>query len=155
MLEIATKKLMLVAGSVWALVGINIASIGFVAYLSNWNWGMCVLFFGSAAIFFLFHSRIFQKMVIKHARRINGYQETKTNILKFFDKKGYIMMGIMMTVGIGLRVSGLVPDWFIAFFYTGLGTALAVAGITFLLWYFKKTAPECPVMSNTSARREV
>ena len=35
-------------------------------------------------------------------------------------------------LGAGLRLSGIVPDWFIAFFYTGLGTALALTGILFL-----------------------
>ena len=33
----------------------------------------------------------------------------------------------MMGGGIALRASGVVPEWFIAFFYTGLGAALAVA----------------------------
>ena len=36
------------------------------------------------------------------------------------------MMAIMMGGGIALRASGVVPEWFIAFFYTGLGAALAV-----------------------------
>ena len=63
-------------------------------------------------------------MVGKHAERIRGYSEDKTHVLKFFDKKGYIVMACMMGFGIALRASGLVPDWFIAFFYTGLGAAL-------------------------------
>lgn len=41
-------------------------------------------------------------------------------------------MAVMMGGGIALRSFGLVPPWFIAFFYTGLGVALAFAGITFL-----------------------
>ena len=38
----------------------------------------------------------------------------------------------MMIGGIGLRAAGIFPDAFIAFFYTGLGCALASAGILFL-----------------------
>lgn len=33
--------------------------------------------------------------------------------------------------GIGLRVSGLVPERFIAVFYTGLGASLLLAGLLF------------------------
>lgn len=40
-------------------------------------------------------------------------------------------MAVMMSGGIGLRVSGLAPDRFIAVFYTGLGAALLLAGLLF------------------------
>ena len=40
-------------------------------------------------------------------------------------------MAVMMTGGIGLRLSGLVPERFIAVFYTGLGAALLLAGLLF------------------------
>ena len=45
------------------------------------------------------------------------------------------------------------PDWFIAFFYTGLGVALAVAGLTFLLRYFMNVEPGCPLLPRTYAKR--
>ena len=40
-------------------------------------------------------------------------------------------MAFMMTLGIVLRTGGLAPKQFIAFFYTGLGASLLVAGIRF------------------------
>ena len=43
------------------------------------------------------------------------------------------MMAIMMSMGIGMRAAGLFPEWFIAFFYTGLGLALSLAGASFLM----------------------
>lgn len=46
-------------------------------------------------------------------------------------------MAFMMGGGIWLRYSGLVPDTFIAFFYTGLGLALALAGVVFWAMYIK------------------
>lgn len=42
--------------------------------------------------------------------------------------------------GIGLRASGLVPEFFIAFFYTGLGLALATAGVAFIKNYLTFSA---------------
>ena len=50
--------------------------------------------------------------------------------LKFFDVKSFIM-AVMMTGGIWLWSSGVAPDRFIAFFYTGLGASLLLAGLLF------------------------
>ena len=46
-------------------------------------------------------------------------------------------MAIMMSGGIGLRVSGLAPERFIAVFYSGLGAALLLAGVLFGYHYGK------------------
>lgn len=62
--------------------------------------------------------------------RISAYEEELHFFLKFFDVKSFIM-AVMMTVGIWLRSSGVAPDRFISFFYTGLGTSLLLAGLLF------------------------
>lgn len=43
----------------------------------------------------------------------------------------------MMSFGILLRNDDRVPRYFIAFFYTGLGAALFLAGVKFALNYFR------------------
>ena len=70
-------------------------------------------------------------MSMKHTRRIKSYKEEFRPVWHFFDLRGYIIMAVMMGGGIWLRSSGLVPDVFIAVFYTGLGCALALAGALF------------------------
>lgn len=60
-------------------------------------------------------------------------------IRKSNGRKQYLLYGIMafmMGGGIWLRSSGLVPNVFIAVFYTGLGCALALAGIIFWIMFF-------------------
>lgn len=64
------------------------------------------------------------------ASRISAYEEELHFFLKFFDVKSFIM-AVMMTGGIWLRSSGVAPDRFIAFFYTGLGASLLLAGLLF------------------------
>ena len=64
------------------------------------------------------------------ASRISAYDEERHFFLKFFDVKSFIM-AVMMTGGIWLRSSGVAPDWFISFFYSGLGTSLLLAGLLF------------------------
>lgn len=67
-----------------------------------------------------------------------SYEEEYQLFIKFFDVPSFIIMGIMMTDGILLRVLKIVPEIFIAVFYSGLGASLLLAGILFLLNFFKK-----------------
>lgn len=81
---------------------------------------------------------MFFKMSMKHTRRIKGYPEEYKPVWDFFDIKAYIIMAVMMGGGIWLRYSGLVPDVFIAVFYTGLGIALALAGVLFCIMFIRE-----------------
>ncbi len=126
------RNLLLLAGTVWGFAGGSVLRIGIVAYQNNVNgWNLAA----SIAVFAAFWRLVFEKMVRKHTNRILGYQEEQQGIFKFFDRKGFIIMAFMMTFGIGLRVSGLCPERFLAVFYTGLGAALLLAGIQFLLQF--------------------
>ena len=62
-----------------------------------------------------------------------GYGNARQPFWRFFDRQAFIIMAVMMTVGISLRAFSLVPSWFIASFYTGLGIALFGAGVGFLI----------------------
>lgn len=97
----------------------------------------------SAAVFGAFGAMFF-KMSFKHTKRIKGYLETTRPFWHFFDIKAYCIMAVMMGGGILLRSSGLVPEVFIAFFYTGLGLALALAGVVFWVMFirYSETAEE-------------
>lgn len=121
MLKVSKTALLFIAGIVWLAAGVNIARLGILSFgqMSQSMWWMLVI--GAIAVFTVFHIKVFSKMVGKHANRIAGYVEDKIAFWRFFDASGYIMMAIMMTGGISLRAFGLVPNWFIAFFYTGLG----------------------------------
>ena len=57
-------------------------------------------------------------------------------------------MAVMMGGGIWLRSSGLVPDVFIAVFYTGLGCALALAGVLLCIM-FAAYGKDCPAKRET------
>lgn len=156
MFKVSKNKLLLIAGIVWFAAGFNIALIGFQAYgqvISAFAWQfVALLALGSIAIFSLFHTFIFSKMVRKHSARIADLPGERASFWKFFDAAGYIMMAIMMSGGIALRMSGVVPDWFIAFFYFGLGVALALSGVSFLARFFRRAPGACPVASRNLAK---
>lgn len=134
LLKMKKENLIIVAGVVWLLAGMNVALIGVrsAVVMSDAAVGVVALVVGAVAAFFAFHA-MFGKIVLKNAQRIRGLDVDRLNFLRFLDLRGYLIMAFMMSFGFGLRLSGLVPNWFFAFFYTGLGCALALAGASFLL----------------------
>ena len=133
--RIKKQPLIAVAGVVWLLAGVNVALIGARAAVEMRGAAVGVvgaLIVGTVAAFFAFHA-MFGKIVLKNAQRIRGLDAERLNFLRFLDLKGYLIMAFMMSFGFSLRLSGLIPTWFFAFFYTGLGCALTLAGASFLL----------------------
>ena len=133
LLKMKKENLITVAGVVWLLAGMNVALIGARAAVEMSGATVVVaLVVGAVAVFFAFHA-IFGTIVLKNAQRIRGLDGERLSFLRFLDLKGYLIMAFMMSFGFGLRLTGFIPNWFFAFFYTGLGCALALAGASFLL----------------------
>ena len=116
-MKINKIKLLLLAALVWVAAGFNILRIGIISYQSHVT---VINILISAAVFLVFWFMVFGRLV------------------KFFDVKSFLIMAFMMTFGIGLRVSGICPDVFIAVFYSGLGAALTLAGVLFGYHFIKK-----------------
>ncbi len=127
-MKVNRSTLLLLACLVWSAAGDNILRIGVIAYPP---YRSVLNFLLSALIFVVFQEFVFKKLVKKHTTRINSYAEERHFFLKFFDGKAFAIMAVMMSGGIGLRVSGLAPERFIAVFYTGLGASLLLAGFLF------------------------
>ena len=135
--KVSKRTLLLIAGIVWMIAGFNVARLGILSYrVIEIFWYIIVLSVLSAVVFLLF-GEMFYKMTRKHIKRIKGYEEDFRPFWNFFDLKAYIIMAIMMGGGIGLRAFGVFPDFFIAFFYTGLGCALFLAGVLFVVEFIR------------------
>ena len=129
---VKNRTLLLIAGIVWLAAGFNVARLGVLSYLEiERRWYLYLL---SVVVFLLFGTMFF-KMSRKHTTRILGYEDDRP-FWHFFDIKAYVMMACMMGGGIGFRAMGIFPDLFVSFFYSGLGCALALAGVLFLKNYF-------------------
>ena len=122
LLKMKKENLITVAGVVWLLAGANVALIGVRSAVEM----------SGTAVGIVVHA-MFGKIVLKNAQRIRCLDAERLNFLRFLDLKGYLIMAFMMSFGFGLRLSGLIPTWFFAFFYTGLGCALTLAGASFLV----------------------
>lgn len=127
------RTLLMIAGIVWLIAGFNVARLGVISYgLIEKKW----YHFALSVLVFAAFGMMFYKMTVKHTKRILQYEEYRP-VWNFFDVKSYIIMAVMMGGGIGFRSAGLFPDVFVAFFYSGLGLALALAGLLFCVNFFK------------------
>lgn len=133
--HVKKRTLLFVAGCVWLIAGFNVARLGVLSYLKLPDITALNIIF-SILVFCAFGTMFF-KMSVKHKKRIRSYLEEFRPIWHFFDLKAYIIMAVMMGGGIWLRSSGLVPEVFIAVFYTGLGCALALAGVMFFIMFLR------------------
>lgn len=149
--KVKTGRLLLIAGIVWAVAGFNILNLGVRAFLEESGIPVVLaLLIAAVVVFAVFHRFVFSGLVAKHADRIKRIGDARSYFWRFFDVKGFVMMAAMMTMGIMLRSSGIAPEWFVAFFYTGLGSALFLSGVSFLGRYVKDRPLCCPF----SARAE-
>lgn len=133
--RVAPQYLLLIAGLVWMIAGGNILRIGLPDFLHHWNQRIwCLL--GAAAIFSLFMGRIFSRLVKKHHTRILGMGGEKVPVYWFFDRKSYFIMIFMISGGLLLRSSHVLPAIIIGVLYCGIGASLIGAGILFLIKFF-------------------
>lgn len=128
------KTLITIAGMVWFAAGFNVARLGILDYMHIPV--IHVAYILLSVLVFCIFGCMFYRMSKKHTKRILEYGKETQPIWRFFDAKSYGIMAFMMGGGIWLRSSGLAPEQFIAVFYTGLGCALALAGILFLYYRY-------------------
>lgn len=143
--RVSKNILLLLAGLIWGFAGFKILKIGLPDMIAHWY--MPILFIVlTFIIYFLFTKFVFFKMFVKHRNRILNDQNELKCIFAFFDIKGYLIMAFMITFGILLRSSHIVPSLYLGTFYSGLGLSLATASVcfiyTFILNYIKNNANE-------------
>lgn len=133
MFKVKKQTLLLIAGIVWLFAGFNVARLGVLSYgLISPSWLTYLL---SVLVFAAFGG-MFVAMSSKHTARILAYEGMRP-FWNFFDTKSYMIMAFMMSAGIGLRAANVLPQVFVAFFYTGLGCALMGAGVVFVKNYLR------------------
>ena len=93
-MKVKRNTLLLLAALVWGIAGANILRIGlaaYPAYLTLWNTLLSVL------VFAVFQQAVFGKLVKKHTARIGAYPDERLFFLRFFDRKSFVIMAVMMT----------------------------------------------------------
>jgi hypothetical protein len=137
LVAIPKNALILLAGLVWCVAGAMVSGIG-LPLLLNLGLTRWILYPLAGVVFLIFYFLIFSRLVVRHTERIRERPEPKLPFWNFFDTSSYVVMVIMMAGGMWLRLSHIVPNWMIAFFYSGLGVALFSCGVRFLGVFSRK-----------------
>jgi len=135
--RIPKNHLMLIAGLVWCAAGAMVCAIGLPL-----EFGLApsqvILFPLAVVIFLVFYVVVFSRLVRTHTGRIRARPEDRLPFWDFFNASSWAVMAVMMGGGMALRLSHVMPDWMIAFFYSGLGLALFLCGVRFLGVFARK-----------------
>jgi hypothetical protein len=137
LVTVRKNQLMLIAGLVWCVAGLMVLAVGLPLEFRLAPTEL-ILVPLAMLIFFVFYAFVFSPLVRKHTRRVRARPEERLPVWQFFNPSSWAVMGVMMVGGMALRISRLVPEWAIAFFYSGLGVALFICGLHFVGVYARK-----------------
>jgi hypothetical protein len=137
LVTIPKARLLLIAGVVWCAAGAMVSTVGLPLELGLAP-SHLILVPLSVVIFVAFYVFVFSRLVRKHTRRILARPEDRLPFWQFFNTSSWVLMAVMMGGGMALRLSHLMPEWMIAFFYSGLGLALFLCGVRFLSLFARR-----------------
>lgn len=131
-----TSTLLLPAGLLWLVAGLSVCRTGIVTWLGVGQFTLpmligCLLTFAAFAVMFV-------RMVHRNVLRIEQLPPDRRRLWHMMPLRSYLIMAFMITLGVTLRRAHCVPPAFIAWFYTGLGTALSLAGLSYLCRYLRR-----------------
>lgn len=124
------RNLLLIAAIVWTFAGTMLLSRG--TFMMNLDpefhllrWMISLM--GGA----LFYGVLFTRISKKHVNRIIQLPVERPSVFSFFDKKGYIMMAGMISLGVFLRKSGIVAPFYLSVLYVTMGIPLFISSLRF------------------------
>jgi len=133
---IVTKRfLLLEAALIWTFAGGMLLFRGIVMITSSsgFSWLKILSCLGFGLIFFRL---VFSKISRKHVTRIRNLYGDYHFFSKFFSLKSYLMMLLMISVGILLRKSSIVPVAPLSLAYITMGVPLLFSSFRFYhCWY--------------------
>jgi hypothetical protein len=132
---VSKNILLLLAGIIWACVGVMLLGLAFSWLAPVSRADFCVL--GGSGIFFalLIHHFGFLRIVDRNLERILPMEE-KHCLFGFIPVKSYLIIAIMIVMGTILRHSAI-PRPYLAIIYTSIGLALVLSSVRYLRMFFQ------------------
>lgn len=133
---IPKRYLLFVAAFMWTFAGgmllfrgFSMLRFGSIGILTEESVGII-----AGIAFYIF---MFSKISLKHITRILNLQIDKPCLFSFFNWRSYFMMTLMISLGITLRLTGIVPIQYLSLFYVAMGTPLFMSAFRFYYHGFK------------------
>lgn len=123
------RGLLILSGLLWSVAGFNVLRKGLRALFEVHPWWIILLAIAIGIGFLM----MFRGVVRKYTHRIQTLEGERWPFYRFMSGKGYLLIGLMMTLGITMGMIPGMPLAFFASFYTGLGTALSYGAIRFFI----------------------
>lgn len=131
MIPHTTKRILLfIAALVWTFAGVMLFSRG-IAMMCIDSHSFWLRFIISLVSGTLFYWVLFTRISRKHVNRILQLPVERPAVYSFFDKKGYIMMIGMISLGVFLRTTGIVAPFYLSVLYVTMGVPLFISSIRF------------------------
>lgn len=123
------RGLIAVNGLLWASASFNILRKGMHAIVMDHRLPVVLVAIAIGAGFFM----MFRKVSLRYCERIMKLQGERFPLYMFMSTKGYMLIGLMMSMGIAFNHIPAIPTVFFAGFYPGLGFGLLSGAIRFLV----------------------
>ncbi|MCX6832842.1 MAG: hypothetical protein NT028_12065 [candidate division Zixibacteria bacterium] len=125
------ETLVLVAGIVWSLVGLALVAVAAI-WLTQGDSSAVLPACGGAVGGYFIYRFAFSHLARKNLARIYAQspQKSKVCVFAFQNTRSYLLVIIMMTMGYGLRHSGI-PKIHLAPFYIAVGVALMLSSLLY------------------------
>lgn len=130
MVRVKLEILILLSGVIWSAIGVllNCMAINWLIYLSFYEKGAAIvigLFLGLLISYFGFN-----RMIKINTNRIMQY-ETRACVFAFQSWKSYAIFAVMVTLGVFMRSSGIIPKMILTPIYMGIGLALFISSVKY------------------------
>lgn len=124
------KWLIVISGLMWSGVGIFLNILAY-NWLKSFNNNQILISIIIGIFLGLIIARFgFGNIANKNVNRILAYPKHAC-IFAFQEWKSYILIVVMMSMGIFLRTTGIIPTYILAPVYIGMGTALFLASFKY------------------------
>lgn len=124
------KWLIIISALMWSGVGIFLNILAFNWLKSFNNMQLLITIIIGLMAGWVIAKFGFSNIANKNINRILAYPK-EVCVFAFQEWKSYILIAVMMSLGIFLRTTGLIPKYILAPMYIGIGTALFLASFKY------------------------
>lgn len=130
--HLSQKGLLILAAIVWLISGIMLVKKGFQHLPMETSFQYIKIPF-AFVVGLLFYFYVFTRIIVKYTAHILSLSpERKHPIYKVFRFRFYVMITFMISTGVILRKTDIVPIEYLALFYFTMGTPLLISSFKFL-----------------------
>lgn len=128
---VSRKSLLIIASVVWFLAGGLLIFRGVYGIL-NIPAASALKVALSVVLGLVFYFSVFKRISLKHINRIKQMQSDKLPFYSFFPTRSFVIMMVMMSMGISLKISGVLPESLMVYFFPVMGLPLFISAFRFL-----------------------